>query len=498
MDTRARPEWQGLAAILVASLVLRLVYAWLLPLGVDEAYAIAVARDFSPAFFDHPPLGFWAPVAAAALLGEHVLVYRLPALVLGTITVALIWAIGRNLGGSRAGLWAAALFGFSPYGALGAGTMVLPDAPLMAAGAGMALVMLRLLRQPAPSLRLWALAGALLGVAMASKYQAVLWGAAFVVWMLAEPGRRRLLLTPGPWLAACIALLGLVPVLAWNMGNGWASLAFHGGRAGGGLSPGNFAAMAAGQAVYLLPPVLVAAIIGLRAAFRPPAPERARALAALALWTVVFFNLIYLFSENSLPHWTMPGWALALPLAGWWLARCTPAQARVWRRWSLGLGLAIWAALGLVVAHLQTGLLTRGAAHLPAWDSTLDAFDWSGLRPELERRGLLEGGPVLLTESWITAGQMATALGGWRPVRVLGNAHHFAFLPDAGADGPALLLVPVRIDALHWRAGEALALAQTLDPAAQLMEPVVLPRGTRDYAAVLILSLALPAGQLDQ
>lgn len=489
----ARAEWRGLALLLGASLLLRLGYAWLLPLGVDEAYAVAVARDFSPAFFDHPPLGFWAPVAAAAVLGEHPFVYRLPALILGTVTVGLIWAIGRDLGGARAGLWAGALFAFSPYGALGAGVMVLPDAPLMAAGAGMALLMLQLLRQDAPPLRLWAGAGLLLGLAMASKYQAVLWGGAFVLWMLAEPGRRRMVLTPGPWLAAGLALLGLLPVLLWNIRHDWASFAFHGARAGAGLSPGNFAAMAAGQAVYLLPPVLVAAVIGLRAAFAPPAPERARALAALALGPVVLFNALYLVSEGSLPHWTMPGWALALPLAGWWLARQMPERARAWRLWCLGFGLVVWAVLGLVVAHLQTGLLTRNAAHLPGWDRTLDAFDWEGLRPAMERRGLLEGGPVLLAENWIVAGQMATALGGWRPVRVLGNAHHFAFLPDAAAGGRALLLVPVRVDELHWRAGEALARAQALDPAAQLMEPVVLPRGRRDYAAILIVALTLDA-----
>ncbi len=53
--------------ILALAAALRLAIGAYAPLGVDEAYATAIAREFSWSFFDHPPLGFWAPIAMARL-----------------------------------------------------------------------------------------------------------------------------------------------------------------------------------------------------------------------------------------------------------------------------------------------------------------------------------------------------------------------------------------------------------------------------------------------
>ncbi|MFN7003809.1 MAG: hypothetical protein ACK4NW_10310, partial [Roseinatronobacter sp.] len=47
--------------IIGGALLWRGVLAALMPLGTDEAYALAVGRGFDLSFFDHPPLGFWAP-----------------------------------------------------------------------------------------------------------------------------------------------------------------------------------------------------------------------------------------------------------------------------------------------------------------------------------------------------------------------------------------------------------------------------------------------------
>ena len=91
--------------VVVLSMLVKLVLAAFLPMGVDEAYATAVAREFSWSFFEHPPIGFWSPVVAANLTGiEHPFIYRLPVLFYGLISTFLMYALGRELGGERAGL----------------------------------------------------------------------------------------------------------------------------------------------------------------------------------------------------------------------------------------------------------------------------------------------------------------------------------------------------------------------------------------------------------
>jgi len=474
--------------ILVLSLLLRILLAALTPLGVDEAYAIAVAREFSWSFFDHPPLGFWSPVVTANLTGlEHPLIYRAPTLIYGTLTTWLLYAIGRDLAGSRAGLWAALVHALTP-GFLLAGVIVLPDGPL---GVGSAIAVLWLLRNaksdgPAP-MRHWVWLGLGLALALASKYQAALIPIATLVFMLVLPVGRRWFLQPGPYIAALIGLIGLAPVLVWNAGNGWASLAFQSGRTGDGVNVDNLALMLAGQGVYLLPPVIVLAVVALWRALRSGLPER-QLLALIALGPIIAFNIVYLFSNASFPHWTMPGWIFALPLIGAWLAGSAEPTLRRARNWLLGFAVPAIALLLVLSLHLSTGLLTRFSEPLPKWDRTTDLFDYSPLYPALQTRGDLADIDVIAARTWITAGFMSTALQGRWPMRVMtGAKHHFPFMSGQNMVGTALLLEPGLIGEAEAKQAAMLQRAQKIDPAAFALEPVILNRGGRPYVAVTVI-----------
>ncbi len=286
-------------------------------------------------------------------------------------------------------------------------------------------------------------------------------------------------------------MTGIVPVLLWNIAHDWASLAFHGGRTAGGIHPLNFLRMVLGQALYLLPPTLVLAAIGLWRALRDdPAGPRGM-LAAMALPPILVFSAVYLSGSQSFPHWTMPGWMLALPLAAVWIA-ATARRRRLAALWTGGVAAVMALILGTLAVQLRTGFLSRGADPLPAWDRTLDAFPWEGLAPALAARGLMTGADtILVAADWMDAGAMSTALAGRHPVRVLaGNMHHFPFLPGFRATGEALLLYPARVDD-SGAGARALALAQEVDPGAIPLDPVVLARGGRDYAQVIVVRLVL-------
>jgi len=474
--------------ILLLSLVVRTLLAALMPLGVDEAYAIAVAREFSWSFFDHPPLGFWSPVVAANLTGiEHPLIYRAPTLIYGTFTTWLLYAIGRDLAGSRAGLWAALLHALTPWFLL-AGVIVLPDGPL---GVGSAIAVLWLVRNaksadPAP-MRHWVWLGLGLALALASKYQAALIPIATLVFMAMSPVGRRWFLQPGPYVAALIGLIGLVPVVVWNVGNGWASLAFQSGRTGDGVNVDTLALMLAGQAVYLLPPLIVLALVALWRALRSGSAER-QLLALIALGPIIAFNIIYLFSNSSFPHWTMPGWIFALPLIGAWLAGSAQQTLHRARNWLLGFAVPMIVLIFVASLHLSTGLLTRFNDPLPKWDRTTDLFDYSPLYPALQTRGDLADIDVIAARTWITAGFMSTALQGRWPIRVMtGAKHHFPFMSGQTMPGAALLLEPGLIGEAEAKQAAMLQWAQKIDPAAFALEPVILSRGGRPYVAVTVI-----------
>ena len=59
-------------------------------------------------------------------------------------------------------------------------------------------------------------------------------------------------------------------------------------------------------------------------------------------------------------------------------------------------------------------------------------------------------------------------------------------------EGPALLLSPDTRARAEERRARLLAAAREVDPGAEMLEDVVLKRGSRDYAVVMVVRLTLP------
>lgn len=498
MDALKRAEAKAWAiALMGVAIVVKLILAALLPLGVDEAYQVAVARPVSLSYFDHPPLSFWAMAASASVLGESVLAYRLPFVAMGAVTGWMLYLMADRIGGARAGLATVVLYLAAPHMFFGSGLFVLPDGALNMAGAIAAWAFVRMAGQARPALWLWALAGVAVAAGFASKYQSALIPFSVFVFMAVWPGRGAWLRQPGFWLAVGLAALGAVPVLAWNMAHDWASFAFHGARTERSLQLTNFAVMGVGQAIYMLPVSFVLALWAVGRGLRARLPED-RMLAWLAALPLAVFNGIFLFSDASFPHWTMPGFLFALPLAG-------AALTRLGRGWTIGWavsGAVIWAAIALVVLQATVVLFAPpGPQPGPGpvakgyhdWDDTTDFFDWSGVGLHLAERGDLAGVAVIAVPNWIEGGQIGAALPGW-PVRVMpgGIPHHFGLMPGAQIGGRALYLHPDRLDRVHVTGASALARLRQIDPNAKLLSPVVLPRGGRPYGAVAVIALTVP------
>jgi 4-amino-4-deoxy-L-arabinose transferase-like glycosyltransferase len=400
-----------IALLIVGTALLRIAFGAALGLGVDESYVVAAGRVLSLGYYDHPPASWWLAWGAAHLTGsEAPIVVRLPFIALFAVTTWLMYRLGAAIADRRAGLWAAVLLNLSPVFGVTASTWVLPDGPLDCALLGAALCLVHALNRGA--LLWWLAAGLCAGLALFSKYSAVLTIAGALLYLVSSRDHRHWLTRPAPYLAALIALLVFAPVLFWNATHGWSSFAFQAGRAGGAffrpLAP--FVTLA-GEALFVLPWIWLPMMAVFVAAIRRGATEwRSWLLCCLAAPPIMVFALIAAWSgQRVLFHWAAPGYLMLFPLLGGAVAH--RLDQPIVRRLLLGTAAFVVMSAATVATQVRFELLHPVVAAFARRDPAIEAIDWTLLRGDLAARGLLRAGTVVGVPNWRDAGKIAYALG---------------------------------------------------------------------------------------
>jgi 4-amino-4-deoxy-L-arabinose transferase-like glycosyltransferase len=434
-----RDDSASVLLLILATTTLRLGFGAALGLGVDESYMVASGRVLSLGYYDHPPAAWWLSWGATHLFGsEAPIVVRLPFIALFVLSTWLMFRLGAAVADERAGLWAAVLLNMSPVFGITTGTWVLPDGPLDCALLGAALCLMRALESG--TLGWWLGAGVCVGLALLSKYSAVLTLAGAGLYLLSDREHRHWLTTPKPWLALLVASLMFAPVLAWNAAHGWVSFAFQAGRAAGmHLRPLAPLETLAGEALFILPwiwlPMMAVLIVAVRLG---PREWRSWLLCCLAAPPIVFFAAVSAWSsQRVLLHWAAPGYLMLFPLLGAALARRInlPAVRR------LLTGTAVFVVLGMAVVATQVRFdwLHSVIDAVARRDPDIEASDWTSLRD------LAPPGSVVGVPDWRNAGKIAYALGPDVTVLCLNrDARQFGLVQPAarfiGAD--MLILAP--------------------------------------------------------
>ena len=422
-------------AILSGFLVARLAFAFSLGRGVDESYTLAISRHLSLSYFDHPPLHLWIAHFAALAFGESAAA-RLPFVALFAATGWVFYRLTFDLFGPVAALVALLALNVTPFFFASAGSWIVPDGPLLLALAAAAWALSRLFFT-APSdraavWRLWLVAGACMGLAGLSKYNAVVSAAGLAGFVAFAREQRRWFKHPAPYAAVVLAVAMITPVIVWNARHGWVSFEFQGtrGAPGRGLQPAQVAAMALGEVAYLSPWMFAPLVAALVSAWRRRQDERRLFLLCLSLPPIVLFTLTPLWGARGLPHWTMPGWFFASALLGAWVNEARPAP-RALRRWALVSSGLLAGIAALAVLQAATGWPLRLTNDRPGLaDPTLEAFEWRALRDA----PIFRPGPAfVISAKWSDAGKIAIALGPETPVIVLStDPRGWAFLYDSG------------------------------------------------------------------
>jgi hypothetical protein len=436
--------------IVVTATVLRILGASLFGLGIDESYMVATGRELQLSYFDHPPLSWWLSWAASHLTGsEAPVVVRLPFIALFALSTVLMYRLTAMLFSREAGFWAALAFNVAPVFGFTSASWVLPDGPLFAALLGFMVCLAH--ATDAENHRSWGWwlgTGVCGGLALLSKYNAVLVLLGAAMAMLTHPAQRRWLLRPQPWVATAIAAALFSPVIWWNVEHHWSSVAFQGGRAlGDRWHPLALLTVLGGEALYLLPWIWLPMMASLVAAWRRgPSDWPSWLLAWSGTLPIVLFALIGTWSYGRvLPHWAAPGYLVLFPLLGATLARWATTHGRALRRITAASVCLVVAAAAAVGSEIRWNWLpSAGMDFTQGTDPDLDAVDWTSLVPEMQARGWIGSGkPVVATLSWRDAGKLDYAIGGAATVICLcDDPRQFGLIhPAAAHQGEDILIL---------------------------------------------------------
>ncbi|HEY2213325.1 MAG TPA: glycosyltransferase family 39 protein [Bradyrhizobium sp.] len=204
---------------------LRVIYAGMIDLRTDEAYYWTWSKENVLSFLDHPPMIAWFIRFGTAIFGDTNFGVRFAGILAMLVTQLLLADIVRRVTHDVRAVVLAVLM---PEAALYYGLLmakVSPDVALIPFAVAMVWALIRL--NESGDARWWLAAGVFAGLALLSKFTAVMLIPAVAAFMLVPDWRQRWLFSPYPWLAALIAVVLFLPVLIWNAGHDWASFRFQ-------------------------------------------------------------------------------------------------------------------------------------------------------------------------------------------------------------------------------------------------------------------------------
>jgi Dolichyl-phosphate-mannose-protein mannosyltransferase len=348
------------ALTVVALVLMRLVAAAFTPLTFDEAYYWIWSKHLAGGYYDHPPMVAIVIRLGTMIGGDTELGVRLVSILLA---LPMSWALYRAaeilFGSQRIAATATILLNVTLMAAVGT-MIVTPDSPLLVTSS---FLLLCLAKVQASGRGIWWLAaGAAAGAALLSKYTALFFGPAILIWLIRVPKLRRWLLSPWLYLGGLVALALFAPVTLWNADHHWVSFLKQLGRARiEDFRPAFVAELIPTQIAFATPLVFILGTMGLCALFRRDAGALAsRTLIGATFWVIVLYFVWHSLHARVEANWFAPVYpafaiaaAVAAHLVRWDIRWQRLADFSL--RWAAPSGIVLFA---LLVVQADTGLLT--------------------------------------------------------------------------------------------------------------------------------------------
>ncbi|MBT9312300.1 ArnT family glycosyltransferase [Leptothoe kymatousa] len=450
------PQW--LLAILLGSWCLRLLIAWLLPPGFDEAYYFLYTQHWDWSYFDHPVM-----VAVTTALGPWVTGYispltlRLGALLLYGLSTGLLYLIGGRLFNRTVGMWSVAIASLCPLFILSFGVLAAPDNALIfwwTAVMYVAAIEFFPQHKPYQPTAKIALIGLLLGLVCLSKYHGFILGLSLVGFCATSQQHRRALISPWTIVALGLFSLTLTPLIYWNAQNEWLSFGFHlSSRFDGTTATTRFNVLTM-VGVWLVGVAYLFPSLGFplwwvsgRSLFNL-GDLRHRFLLWMGLPIALGFTLLGGIT-HVYPAWPAPGlWSLSVLLA----AAMAHWPLRTLQRWLVSSAIVMATLLTVALGHISLGTLQQPGGWLallpPETDPTTTLIDVVQLRRQLQSNGLeaaIAAADIVITNEFWLSGYVDMAISPLTPAPVMAltqdpRGHAVWFKPQNWLGQSALFL----------------------------------------------------------
>jgi len=391
---------------ILALVVLRLVAAAYTPLTFDEAYYWMWSKSLAGGYYDHPPMVAFVIRFGTLIAGDTELGVRLISILLA---LPMSWAVYHTaailFGGRRLASTSVILLNVTLMAAIGT-MIVTPDAPLLVASSFVLFALAKVLQTGRGAW--WLAVGIATGAALLSKYTALFFGPAILIWLVAVPKLRRWLISPWLYLGGLVALLMFAPVILWNADHGWVSFIKQMGRARiEDFRPAFIAELIPTQIAFATPLVWILGSMGLYALLKRGAGALgARALINTTFWTIVAYFIWHSLHARVEANWfapVYPAFAIAAAVA----ANLTQWNVRQQRmvdfclRWAAPTGIVMFA---LLIVQSNTGALTGYRR-----DATVRSVGvgWRDLAREIEAVRARTGASCVFAPDYGTTGWLA-------------------------------------------------------------------------------------------
>ena len=346
--------------VVLALLVLRLLAAAWTPLTFDEAYYWTWSKHLAGGYYDHPPMVALVIRAGTMIAGDTEVGVRLVSILLALPMSYAVYRSGALLFGStRVAATATILLNVTLMASVGT-TIITPDSPLLVAASFVIFFLAKVLETERGAW--WLAVGAAVGFGLLSKYTALFFGPAILIWLAIVPKQRHWLLSPWPYLGALVALAMFAPVILWNAEHNWVSFIKQIGRARiEDFNPAFIAELAPIQFVFATPLVAILGAMGLYALYRRRAGVMpARVLIGVMFWIITLYFVWHSLHARVEANWfapVYPAFAIAAAVAG----HLVSWEARAQRvsdfclRWASPLAILMFV---LLIVQTNTGVLS--------------------------------------------------------------------------------------------------------------------------------------------
>jgi dolichyl-phosphate-mannose-protein mannosyltransferase len=394
------------AVTILALVVLRLAAAASTPLTFDEAYYWMWSKHLAGGYYDHPPMVAMVIRLGTLIAGDTELGVRLVSILLA---LPMSWAVYRTaailFGSQRMASTATILLNVTLMAAVGT-LIVTPDAPLLVASSFVLLGLAKVLETGRGAW--WLAVGAAVGAALLSKYTALFFGPAILIWLVTVPKLRRWLISPWPYLGGVVAAALFSPVILWNRDHHWVSFIKQLGRARiEDFKPAFIAELIPTQIAFATPLVFILGVMGLYALLRRnEGAWPARALINTIFWTIVAYFIWHSLHARVEANWfgpVYPAFAIAAAVAAN-ITQWNGHSRRIvdfCRGWAAPSGILMFA---LLIVQANTGVLLGYRR-----DATVRSVGvgWRELADGIEAVRVRTGASCVLAPDYGTTGWLA-------------------------------------------------------------------------------------------